>query len=278
MEKSTHTKKEQNLSKRLKELLAKKRMDEMMEELGFKKLPKLITCIILHAQDYVEKDQLKLAAQLNKMALIAPTYASKYGYSAGDLAQMVKDAAYFQFYVTNHGGVPDYAKAWTTKGDDMLFGTGTVVSAWPVGADVSTPPADVANGIVARYREFAQRAKSQKRIYKVADGLAMGFESAHSAFVPGDGKPAPVVALVHGGHPQIRFIIDQFQMLEIQVDRGDGKGMVALDKTKNTHYVDNTTLPAAGVSAVWTYQMIYWFADERVGSWSETVSVTVKGY
>ncbi|HTX22878.1 MAG TPA: hypothetical protein VMD27_13600 [Candidatus Aquilonibacter sp.] len=34
--------------------------------------------------------------------------------------------------------------------------------------------------------------------------------------------------------------------LELQVDRGDGKGFVPLTFTTNTDYADNSPLPAAG--------------------------------
>ena len=234
---------------------------------------------VTHAKDYVQTDQLLLAAQFNKFAANVGAYKLKYKLTTADINEILADALYFNYFVTKHAGVPDYAKAWTKKGEDMLFGTGDA-SLWPQGENTTepAPPADVPNGMLARYREKVQRIKSQKSIYNVDDGIVMGFDSVHTVFVPGDGKPAPKVSLVQGGHPQLAFILSQYQQVEIQVDRGDGKGMVALDKTKNVHYVDNSTLPEAGVTALWKYQMIYWYADERAGAWSAIVEIAVKGY
>jgi len=250
-------------------------LDGMMLKMKFGPIVLNVTV----AKDYVEKDQLKLAAQLKKLADNVGEYKDKYKLTTADVAEILADSLYFNYYVEKHNGVADYAKAWTKKGNDALFGTGDA-SLWPQGVNTvePAPPADVPNGIVTRYREKVQRIKSQKSIYKVDDGLVMGFEQAHSIFVPGDGKPVIKVSLVNGGHPQLAFKISEYQLVEIQVDRGDGKGMVALDKTKNTHYVDNSTLPEAGASAIWKYQMIYWYADARAGAWSGIVEITVKGF
>ena len=62
---------------------------------------------------------------------------------------------------------------------------------------------------------------------------------------------------------------------ELQVDRGDGKGFVALAFDTTPGYVDTQSFPAAPVK--WTYQAIYRVGDSRVGQWSKPVSVTVGG-
>lgn len=42
-------------------------------------------------------------------------------------------------------------------------------------------------------------------------------------------------------------------------------------------YDDTFPLPAAGQSAVWKYKALYLLSDERVGQWSDEVSVTGMG-
>ena len=59
-------------------------------------------------------------------------------------------------------------------------------------------------------------------------------------------------------------------MIELQVDRGDGKGFVFLTYNTTPGYTDTAPLPVAPVK--WTYRGIY-----RVGVWSKPVSVTVGG-
>lgn len=55
-------------------------------------------------------------------------------------------------------------------------------------------------------------------------------------------------------------------MCEIQVDRGDGKGFVALCFDTTSNYTDTTPFPSA--PARWTYQAIYRVGDQRVGQTS----------
>ena len=62
--------------------------------------------------------------------------------------------------------------------------------------------------------------------------------------------------------------------VEIHVDRGTGFAFLAVDTVPD--YVD-TQLPAAGQPALWKYKAIYRQNDERVGLWSDVVSVAVAG-
>ena len=60
-------------------------------------------------------------------------------------------------------------------------------------------------------------------------------------------------------------------MLEIQVDRGDGKGWAFLTYDTTPNYTDTFPLPAAPTK--WTYRV----GDAQVGVWSNTVEITVGG-
>ena len=64
-------------------------------------------------------------------------------------------------------------------------------------------------------------------------------------------------------------------MLELQVDRGDGKGFVLLAYDTTPNYEDTAPPPAA--LAKWTYKAIYRVGDAQVGVWSNPASVTVGG-
>ena len=64
-------------------------------------------------------------------------------------------------------------------------------------------------------------------------------------------------------------------MIELQVDRGDGKGFVFLTYDTTPGYTDTAPLPATPVK--WTYRGIYRVGDAQVGVWSKPVSVTVGG-
>ena len=63
--------------------------------------------------------------------------------------------------------------------------------------------------------------------------------------------------------------------IEIQVDRGTGFVFLAVDTVPD--YTDTEPMPAAGQSALWKYKAIYRQGDDRVGQWSDVVSIPVAG-
>jgi hypothetical protein len=67
--------------------------------------------------------------------------------------------------------------------------------------------------------------------------------------------------------------------IEIQVDRGTGFVFLAIDTIPN--YTDTAPMPAAGQSALWKYNPEsfrgYRQGDDRVGQWSDVVSIPVAG-
>jgi hypothetical protein len=63
------------------------------------------------------------------------------------------------------------------------------------------------------------------------------------------------------------------QSCEIMVDRGDGKGFVALVMDTTPNYIDTEPFPSK--PTIWAYKAIYRADDKRVGLWSQTASVTV---
>jgi hypothetical protein len=62
-------------------------------------------------------------------------------------------------------------------------------------------------------------------------------------------------------------------MIEIQVDRGNGWQLLAYDTTPG--YVDTEPIPATPTK--WQYRAIYRVGDQRVGQWSAAASVVVGG-
>ncbi len=229
------------------------------------------------AEDYVKSNQSEFADQLDKFKAKLPGFSGKYGVSSGALTESVNDANWFRFYFNKHEEVPAYAKAWTALGKERLFGTGTVPTIWPVGADTLTPPPDVLPGIVDRYRAKVQAIKGQKLIYVISDGETMGFEPAHSVFDPESGKPDLKITLIGGGHPYLTYTRSKYAGIQILKDSGDGKGFQPLFIATNPYYTDNSALPAANTSALWKYMAIYMFDDKMVGEYCDPIPVTVKG-
>ncbi len=78
-----------------------------------------------------------------------------------------------------------------------------------------------------------------------------------------------LVAWTWGGFAQY------LDMIEIQVDRGDGKGWVLLTYDTTPGYTDTAAQPATPTK--WKYRAIYRVGDQQVGQWSAEVSITVGG-
>lgn len=136
----------------------------------------------------------------------------------------------------------------------------------------------VAPGVERRFRDLCQLIKTHPA-YNDPIGEALGIQ--------GDEKSGPDLSVLkpnltlelNGGFVLARWnwqgysqFLDQ---LEIQVDRGDGKGYVMLTYDTTPNYLDGTPLPATAQK--WKYKAIFRIGDQRVGQWSDEVSITVGG-
>ena len=87
-------------------------------------------------------------------------------------------------------------------------------------------------------------------------------------------KPILTAAPV-AGQVAIGWTKQGMDSIEIEVDRGEGFVFLAIDTVPG--YTDTAAMPAAGQSALWKYKAIYRLNDERVGQWSDVVSLPVAG-
>jgi hypothetical protein len=83
---------------------------------------------------------------------------------------------------------------------------------------------------------------------------------------------APAGITVGWGWQGKRAFLD---MIEIEVDRGDGKGWRFLANDTTPGYVDTEPVPASPVK--WQYRAIYRVDDIRMGQWSAEAVVVVGG-
>jgi len=246
-----------------------------------KKQPLFVLTMITH--DFVKGTADEFAKQLNKfagsltVAGIPTALAKKYSYTPEELKEIVNDAAYFSYWNTMHSAGATYQKAWTKKGEEIRTGKGGAVSAWPVGADVSSPPDDVPPGVEGRFREKARKAKGQTSIYTEADGNALGIEVANTVFNPSEGLPELKVKISDGGHPLIEYVKSKYVGINLYKDAGDGKGFLFLLTCNDPSCTDLSALPAVGISAAWTYKAFYIFGGKEVGTISKNTSITVLG-
>ncbi len=63
----------------------------------------------------------------------------------------------------------------------------------------------------------------------------------------------------------------------ILIEKDSGQGFITLDKDFHPDFIDNSPLPAPNQTALWKYRAIYLLNDEKVGKWSDVVSISVNG-
>jgi len=277
MKNSEEIKKEEGLFKKLINELENGRI---YGHLFHKKKSAIIMgSIIVGNDDYVKGPDGEYADQLDKFAagVALAAIQTQYGYDIAFIDEAAADALYNRYTYTKRNTVANYQKAWTEKKNEVRKGTGTTVTAFAAGTDVSTPPTAVAPGNEQRFRTKAQFLKDMTTKTTEASEELLGISTVHSSTDTTGIKPDLTFSLVAGGHPQAKYTRGEFDKIQLKVDRADGKGMVWLAEPGNVTYTDNGTLPPSGTAAVWKYIAIYMLNDVFVGDWCDAVSVPVHG-
>jgi hypothetical protein len=258
---------------------SKKAKDWGFELINERKSGLIIATILIHSKDYVKQNDGDYADQLDKFAagLSLTAIQTQYGYDAAFKDEAVADAAYNRYTYNKRNTVANYQKAWTDKKNEVRSGTGTTVTPFAAGTDVSTPPTAVPPGNERRFRTKAQFLKDMTAVTTEASEELLGIADVHSSTDTSGIKPDLTFELVAGGHPQAKYTKGKFDKIQLKVDRGDAAGMVWLAEPTNITYTDNGGLPASGKAEVWKYIAIYMLNDVFIGDWCDAVSVTVHG-
>jgi len=229
-------------------------------------------------QDYIAKGDAAFSAQLTQYRTAIPSYATLLNVSAAQMAAQAADAEYFAYILACQQVAQGEAQQWTGWKDLERGGGTPPVGGAPVAPVFPTAVTAVPPGIEVRFRALVQLNKAQPG-YNATLGQALGTEGAVMA-VPAAVSFQPVLKLeLVGGQVFIHWgwqgHSGSLDMLELQVDRGDGKGYNLLTYDTTPNYTDTTPLPAT--AAKWKYKGIYRVADARTGQWSDEVSITVGG-
>lgn len=224
---------------------------------------------------YLPRTDEEKAGWLNNFALKLPTYAAKYGITPEELADMQTSAQFFDALLDYKNQYNAYASSVTNFKNIMRDGkTNGAITELPM-PPASMLPTPVPPGIFARSSAIVNRIKASLN-YSTADGEDLGIEGTQSTIDFNALKPTLKGRLVAGGHPEIGWKKQGMDGIEIQkMDEHGNWQHLAVDLKPN--YIDNSSLPPTGSSAVWRYRAIYLYKDERVGQWSDVLVVTVAG-
>jgi hypothetical protein len=203
-------------------------------------------------------------------------YAAGLGVTPAQVATQAADADYFNYVLACQAIIQNASRQWTGWKDLARYGGNTPPTGAPVLPTFPTLVAVVAPGVEVRFRALIKQIKASAD-YNTSIGQALGIEGSQQAG-PDFSAFAPVIDLsisgdqvsVNWGWQGYSAFLDQ---CELQVDRADSKGFVLLAIDTTPGYTDTTPFPAA--PAKWTYQAIYRVGDNRVGQWSNPVSIAV---
>jgi hypothetical protein len=222
---------------------------------------------------YLPSDDAGRLSWLNNFSAKLPSYSTALGLTAGDVTSVTNDAAFFAYALNCQQQVAAYAQQWTTYKNAARDGSDPALGLAPVAPNLGIAPTVVAPGIISRVKAIVARIKVAPG-YTDAIGQALQIIGTDQTVDVNSMKPVLTVEL-DAGQVVVGWTKQGMDGIEIQVDRGAGFVFLAIDTIPD--YTDTAAMPAAGQSALWKYKAIYLQADQRVGQWSDVVSIPVAG-
>ena len=224
--------------------------------------------------DYISKQEDGFAAQLKTFATGIPGYATLLGVSAPEVTAQAADANYFNYVLACQKIMQAGAQQWTAWKNLVRGGGVPPPDGTPAEPVFPTTVTTVGLGVEVRFRALVKRIKVHPG-YNEAIGEALGIEGAVQTG-PDMATIQPLIRLsIEGGQVFVDWNWQGFASFldscELQVDRGQGFVLLAQDTTPG--YTDTTPLPATPTK--WIYRAIYRVGDDRVGQWSNPVTIMV---
>jgi hypothetical protein len=229
------------------------------------------------ATDLDQRDS-RLAAEFDAFKNGIGPYAARLGITPDQVAAQAADTAYFSYTLAVQELLASSSKQWNGWKTVLRDGGNVPAAGTPQPPDFSAAPSPVAPGVESRFRALVRQIKINPN-YNPSIGAALGLEDAYQTG-PNYATLAPTIDAVLGDM-NVRIAwnwsgyASYLDQCELQVDRGDRKGFVDLTVGKILGYADTEPFPSAPVQ--WTYRAIYHAGGNRVGQWSQPVSVTVGG-
>jgi len=212
---------------------------------------------------------------LEHVAVTFLKYQRLFEVSDMDTNALKSDAVNLRLAHTCKHRAQSYAHFWTAY-NNLLWDGGSGDATWPAAPVIEPNPAQpITPGAILRLSSLVARIKAHPN-YTTAIGQDLHIIGAEIVLDTTGWKPA--LSIKHNaGHQLVVWTKGQADALEIWVDRGDGRGFGYFTINTEPDTVDNTPLPAAGSGVNWQYKAIYLLHDERVGQWSDVVSILVGG-
>jgi hypothetical protein len=221
----------------------------------------------------------QFAALLSNFSGKIDNYSKLLDLSATEVADLITDNSSFAYVIDVQNRVKQHSKDWTSYKNLLRSSTKKVnLGATPVWVPPPAVPTPATADISGRTAKLIQRIKNHAA-YTEAIGHDLGIVAITANATPADFaamKPALKIHLV-AGQPILQWVKGDADGIEIHKAEGNSGGYKFLDMDMHPHFADKAPLPANGQSVVWKYKAIYRLGDERIGLWSDEVSVSVMG-
>ncbi len=226
---------------------------------------------------YLPKDDLGKLLWLSNFVSKLATYAAKYGITAAEQTDASDSEVYFNYYITYLETFREFLKKITAFKNELRDGVKpeNQPSLAPAIPAPPVAPTAVAPDIFLRITALVNRIKSHAS-YTVADGQDLGIEGPEFNIDLESVKPIIKIVMV-AGQPVLKFKKQGLTAVEIHVKRTEASLFELLDISSSPEFTDTHALPAPGQTAMWKYKAIYRLKNERVGQWSDEVSMVVGG-
>jgi hypothetical protein len=226
--------------------------------------------------DLIKAKDADFAAQLLTCKNNLGAYSALLGLTADQVSAQGADADYFNQAVCCQDIADKHAQQRTAWKNIIRKGGDVPASGAPAAPTYPSAVPAVAPGVERRFRDLCGIIKTHPA-HNDAMSEALGIQGDEIT-APDFSTFKPEFTLeLSGGQPFARWGWQgksQFlDMLELQVDRGDGHGFVVLAYDTTPGYLDTFPIPATAQK--WTYKAIFRVGDQRIGQWSNEVSITV---
>ena len=224
---------------------------------------------------YLENTDEKLALQLDNFSSKIILYVTLFGLTAPEVDATREDSDYFSWTVNSYFKIETNKKDWTLfknilkKGEDHV-----TANPAPSAPTLDTEPRNVAPGVVYRFTSLVNRIKAHPN-YTTSIGQNLGIEQTATPPLNRDTAQPVLKPVMRGG--KVNLLWKKGKYSGILIEKDSGNGFATLDRDFVPDFIDNSPLPARGQSAIWMYRASYLINDEKVGVWSDIVTITVAG-
>lgn len=221
----------------------------------------------------------QFAALLSNFSGKIDNYARLLELSATEVADAIADSSSFAYVFDVQNRVKQHSKDWTSYKNLLRSSNKKVnLGATPVWVPPPAAPPAATADISGRTAKLIQRIKNHAA-YTEAIGHDLGIVSITANATPADFAAMKPVLKIHlvAGQPILQWAKGDADGIEIHKAEGNSGEYKFLDLDMHPHFADKAPLPANGQSVVWKYKAIYRLGDERIGLWSDEVSVSVMG-